>query len=306
MATFNCLKTTLQHRISLKTITVLILISAGVVCATLCTPAPALEPLNASEVRAAPTRANLVATFNSLKVRAAAGDSIAQDLLSEAYYYGRGTAVDVKLSLAWTRKSAAQGNGNAQSGMAHFYMAGKEVTQNYAEALRWAKLSAAQGNAKGEFHMGLAYKSGLGVEADDTTALKWYLKSAAGGYYGAQINAGNMYAQGEAQPNGKPNYVEALRFMRLAAAQNQDEGQASLAFHYNNGLGVKRDKTEAIRLYTIAAEHGHLESQKYLGDSYLTGDGVKIDLQKARHFYHLAAQQADADAVAALKDLPKK
>jgi hypothetical protein len=67
--------------------------------------------------------------------------------------------------------------------------------------------------------------------------------------------------------------VEAVKWLRLAAAQNHSDAQYNLGLHLYTGNGVdEKDIHEAARLFKLAAEQGHAKAQYYLGLYYANGE----------------------------------
>ena len=71
----------------------------------------------------------------------------------------------------------------------------------------------------------------------------------------------------------------------------------SLGVAYENGQGVKQDRSEAVRWYRKAAEQGHADAQCNLGIRYTNGqEGLKQDHAEAVCWYRKAAEQGHAKA----------
>ena len=83
----------------------------------------------------------------------------------------------------------------------------------------------------------------------------------------------------------------------LKRAQDGDaEAQTRLGGAYYSGNGVEQDFVEAIKWYRLAAEQGYADAQNYLGVAYDSGDGVEQDFVEAVKWYRLAAEQGNAEA----------
>jgi TPR repeat protein len=54
---------------------------------------------------------------------------------------------------------------------------------------------------------------------------------------------------------GKPNFHEALKWYRKAAAQGDPDAQNGLGQMYEDGEGVQQDYIEGAKWYRMAAEH---------------------------------------------------
>jgi TPR repeat protein len=60
------------------------------------------------------------------------------------------------------------------------------------------------------------------------------------------------------------DYVEAVKWWRLAAEQGLANAQYKLGFAYSEGKGVPRDDTEAVRWWRLAAEQNVANAQSNL------------------------------------------
>ena len=99
-------------------------------------------------------------------------------------------------------------------------MDGLGVEKDEAEAVKWVSRSAAQGVVYAEFLLGTAQYYGRGIPKDLSGALKWLHRAAEHGQDDAQFMLGNCYESGEGVM--AQNYVEAYKWMRLAAAQRHE------------------------------------------------------------------------------------
>jgi hypothetical protein len=62
------------------------------------------------------------------------------------------------------------------------------------------------------------------------------------------------------------SYDEAVKWWRLAAAQDDPGALYSLGVCHANGHGVPLDEDEALRLYKRAAAQGHAEAAAKVGE----------------------------------------
>ena len=75
-----------------------------------------------------------------------------------------------------------------------------------------------------------------------------------------------------------------IQNLRKAAEQGDAEAQFSLGSCYDEGEGVRVDKSLAVKWYRRAAEQGIVEAQFNLGICYETGDGVGKNVVEAAKF----------------------
>jgi TPR repeat protein len=121
------------------------------------------------------------------------------------------------------------------------------------------------------------------------------LAKAQRGDRGAQMWLGAAYEQGWF---GKPNFHEALRWFRKAAAQGDPDAQNALGQMYQDGEGVQQNFAEAAKWYRMAAEHvpdlgGAGQGRNNLGLLYLNGDGVPKDFVQAYMWFRLTPQETN-------------
>ena len=84
-----------------------------------------------------------------------------------------------------------------------------------------------------------------------------------------------MYSAGEGVPK---DVVEAAKWFRMAAEQEDADAQWVLGNMYHQGEGVPKDYAENIKWYRKAAMQGHVEAQYNLGVLYHKGErGVPRD-----------------------------
>jgi uncharacterized protein len=195
-----------------------------------------------------------------------------------------------------------------------------------AEALKWLLKSAAQGHADSQVGVGeiLDVK---GAETEDLhKARDWYTKAAQQGHPKGQHRLGKMLVFGKGGVEDPAEGVKLYRSaLRTATDQTLQEVLNSLAFAYNQGLGVKRDPreaakhlkaaadlglalaqynmgifivteqnnnwTEAVKWFLLAGKQGYGAASHKLGDCYSFGNGVKKNLDEAEKWYLAAVQQ---------------
>jgi uncharacterized protein len=83
--------------------------------------------------------------------------------------------------------------------------------------------------------------------------------------------------------------AEALKWLRLAAAQGEAEAQHNLGNLYAEGRGVPQDYAEASKWFQLAAAQGHAWAQAILGGMYASGEGIPQDYVQAYKWFYLAA-----------------
>ena len=118
---------------------------------------------------------------------------------------------------------------------------------------------AEQGAANAQNDLGVMYYNGEGVPQDYVEAVRWYRLAADQGFAAAQLNLGVMYDRGGGVPQ---DYVEAVRWYRLAVDQGLVAAQYNLGFMYDRGRGVPLDYVEALRWVNLAAARASSDRQE--------------------------------------------
>jgi len=116
----------------------------------------------------------------------------------------------------------------------------------------------------------------------------------------AQYSLGCVYYDGDGV---EQDYDEALKWYRLAAAQNHNSGLCDVGFCYRNGHGVEQDYAKALPYYQKAADQGCPTAAYWLAYAYEYGQGVQEDVEKARSWYRIALSRGDPDSTEALERL---
>ena len=125
---------------------------------------------------------------------------------------------------------------------------------------------------------------------DHREALKWLKLAAAQNLAGAQFDLASMHRQGQGT---RQDYVEAARLYRLAAAQNHPGGQNGLGLLHRAGQGVEASYPEALRWFGLAAAQGYAPSQANLGLMHELGQGLPKDDREAVRWYSAAAAKGN-------------
>lgn len=87
---------------------------------------------------------------------------------------------------------------------------------------------------------------------------------------------------------------EALNYYRKAAGAGYAVGAYNIALMYDNGVGVKKDRSEAAKWYRMAADRGNPAGATNLGWMFETGNGVTKDVGESAKWYRKGADGGDA------------
>jgi hypothetical protein len=169
---------------------------------------------------------------------------------------------------------------------------GRGTARDDPAALALYRKAAEQGNPYAQGRLSAIYERGLlGAAPDSAEAVRWARLAAAQNYAPAQVSLALMYEQGRGVDK---NGHEALVWFRNAAAQGNAVAEFDLGNVYWEGLdGQSKDHAEAMRHYLIAAEKGLVDAQRMVSIGYRTGDGLQKDTTKLLYWARKCAEQGD-------------
>ena len=104
-----------------------------------------------------------------------------------------------------------------------------------------------------------------------------------------QVAASRAYEFGD--------YSTAHSIWLRLAKQGNAKSQASLAYLYREGRGVRRDSKAAAHWYYRAAVQGDPTAQSFLCDMHLRGDGVARDLELALMWCELSIEGGETRGI---------
>jgi TPR repeat protein len=198
-----------------------------------------------------------------LQKAAQSGDVNSQVNLGQLYYKKEDGSQDFRLALEWFEKAAAQENCEARHFLGEIYQEGKGVPKDIVKARQLYLLAAQQGFPPAQHRLGDIYCAGDGVPENHQEGFKWYLKSAKQGFDLAQCAVGTVYALGYA--GQLQDVIQAAKWFRLAAAQNNVIALNNLAAHYGSGLGVPMNRVAGYAMYKLSFMCGlNKESGKHM------------------------------------------
>jgi TPR repeat protein len=165
------------------------------------------------------------------------------------------------------------------------------------QAIADLKQVAYAGDAKAQVQLGLIYLTGDGVPKDDVEAMKWLRMAADQDNPMGERFLAEMYFKGRGAP---ADNMEAAKWLRMAADQGDAQSEHNLGVLYTQGLGVPRNLREAANWMRKAADQNLADAQWALGAFYEAGQGVIPDPIEAAKWYRKAADQ---DYVPAMNSL---
>ncbi len=153
---------------------------------------------------------------------------------------------------------------------------------------------AESGDARAQSNLSTIYDQGFGVEADQAQALRWAKLAAAQNFAPAMYNLAVMYGQGRGLPEDKK---KALRLLTGAAGQDYAPALFYLGVVYTRGDGVEKDEVAAFGWFSAAARKGVARAQYQLITAYAKGAGVAPDPVLAYMWAVIAAENGMQPAI---------
>ena len=224
--------------------------------------------------------------FKDLAIR---GSSQAQRCLG-CLLWERGSDQDKSLSLYWYRQAANNGDKNA---ITHLVNRGKKlfigdgVKQDFREAITLFQMAADFEDKYAIIFIILCYENGLGISLNNDFAQTWFgkIKSGENAY-----DIGRFYYEGKVISR---NYEKALKWFRVAANLEYEEGIMMMGFCLENGLGTLVDNQQA-QLWYDKIKEGY--SSYCLGVKYFLGKEVPQDYVKAVFWFNNAISKGEISA----------
>jgi len=91
------------------------------------------------------------------------------------------------------------------------------VTLDYGQALTWYRKAAEGGYPPAEFAVGQMTAAGHGIPRDEKAANDWFRRAAEQGFAEAQVTLAGNLLTGTGTADGKPDKIEALKWLLLGA-----------------------------------------------------------------------------------------
>ena len=216
------------------------------------------------------------------------------------------TLYPFKMNRAFTGKSAAQ-----IKSIGDDYLNGtSERMKNEKEAYLWYEKAAEMGYAPAQYLWGNRLLERPKSANDAKTAIDYLRRSAEQGYGNSQYEIGNAYYYGDEKPyyHGcglAQNYIEALKWYQMAAAQGHSKAIHNVGYIYYRGYHNKERKSdykEAMKWLSKISNYS--SAQCVIGHIYsYGGDGIKEDVDSAMTWYLKAANQGNSIAQKCLGDI---
>ena len=132
----------------------------------------------------------------------------------EAYYWGRGCAVDYNKAMEYYTKAAAKGSAEAINRLGNCCAYGRGTAKNAVKAFDYYCSAALDGLAEAQFNLGNCYYYGNGTAKNLNSAERWYKAAAAQNYQPAVLALNpmrNNVSQDSSMQSQSDRFRERLR-----------------------------------------------------------------------------------------------
>jgi len=138
-------------------------------------------------------------------------------------------------------KQAKRGGADDQYMLGLMYHEGRGVVQNDKQGVRLIKQAAVQGLAKAQCTLGMMLYEAIGGNKKEKEAMQWLMRAAKQGVVDAQYALGLIYTT----HHRFKDHGKAVKWWKVAAAQQDTRAQHNLAVMYFKGQGVAKSKIKA-------------------------------------------------------------
>lgn len=120
------------------------------------------------------------------------------------------------------------------------------------EAQAYVISAGEKGHPKGQYYLAYMYMYGeKGFPKDEKKGIELFKQSADNGESSAQLIVGDMYRDGMGVHQ---DYFMAVNYYQKAAEQNSEKGLSSLAWMFQEGIGVNKNIKIAYMLNTLSSK----------------------------------------------------
>lgn len=218
-------------------------------------------------------------------------DTAAQYHLAMLILSGRGGDSSLADGLRWLERAAEAGHAPAQLELGRAYLNGTHVEPDPARARRWLERAAAQSHPNSIYYLASLYDSGKLVPDQPAQARMLFEQAASAGHEKSQVWMAHWHERQD-----PPDYTEALRYFRDAAARGDADGQYGVARLNLDRLVRTSNAQEGLRNLQLAVSANHPAAHFRIGKMYGSG-ALGGGPPRALDHFQRAANLGHADAM---------
>lgn len=214
------------------------------------------------------------------------------------------TLYEEHLAALCYKRSSSAGNLDALAKLGSLYLHGRSIMRDEEEGRRILNYAAVQGDINAMRTLAVYYSQDTEVgERDYIESLRWARLAAAGGDTSSMLLAGSIYFYGMGITY---SYEEAARWYEMAKNHGDVRGDYNLGFMNYAGAWGKNDKSTALKSFQKADNGGFPPAATALGVMYRNGIGVEKDHNTAEKYFRKAAAKGETSAMVFLGRMIEK
>lgn len=230
------------------------------------------------------------AAANMFRIAQKSGYSVAEYNLGICYELGEGVKQSNLTAHMLIESSAQRGYAQAQYHLGDCYLTGRIVgIKNHMLAIKWLNEAREQTHQGAKFDISYSLDLHLTGEMSARCNNDWVKRAAALGESDAQSYLGRCYAYGT--ETIRQDYTEAVKWITMAAMNDDGPAQYLLGYFYGKGIGVKRDTKLSSEWHRQAAINGIEPSILITACNYYLGKGFKKDEVEAYAYYCISDER---------------
>ena len=168
-------------------------------------------------------------------------------------------------------------------------------------AHKYSGIAAENGYPASQRIYGLNFIHARGCSEDEEEGVRWLELAAQNNDADAQACLGEIYSEGWGCVN--PDLTKSFKWTRNAAEQGNVISQEQMSFKYFDGIGVNKDYIKANEWLRRAIDNGSITACANLGISFRDGVGVPVDYHQAEKLFLQGAELGDSYAACLLGHL---
>jgi len=163
-------------------------------------------------------------------------------------------------------KQVKDNNPNAMFVWAGLIALGLDYSLTEQQAFELLKKAEKQNHINSILELGLAYYSGSLVKKDSLKALEYFESAINLGSSEGEVRLAFIQIQSADSSRKRESILVLKKYSKIGSVL----AEAALAYCYENGIGVKQNKSNAARLYRQAAQRGNEAAYNSLRNMYNT------------------------------------
>lgn len=189
-------------------------------------------------------------------------------MFNVAFCYSNGVGItkDEVMALRWFKKLAHTGSVIGDQAVVTLLDDDNSDLFNPRLANRYLEKAASLGDTNAMCSLGYNYQIGRGVKKDSSKAKYWYQKAIIKG------NVKALYMLGTLYDHVLNDHESAFEWYLHAAELDDASAAFMVAFAYESGIGVKKNRMECFKWYRMAAYLGNMMAKERL--LHLNMDGT--------------------------------